>query len=161
MAQLVAVGDQAPDFALPCTTGNLLHLSDLLSSGNALLAFYLLDFAAPCATMLSRLASAASKFAELNTTIVGISVDSVYAHDVFAERLRLPFPLASDFNREVSARYGVLAGRILGLKRVARPAMVLVARDGTIAYRWVSSDPLAVPDPQAALDAAGHLARVP
>lgn len=160
MRQPVGVGDRAPDFALPCTTGALLRLSELLSSGNALLAFYLLDFAAPCATMLSRLASLAGKFAELNTTIVGISVDSVYAHDVFAERLRLPFPLASDFNREVSASYGVLAGRILGLRRLARPAMLLVARDGTIAYRWVGTDPLAVPDPQAALDAASHLASV-
>ncbi len=157
MGSGLAVGVQAPDFTLPSTAGDPITLSELLSRGNVLLAFYLLDFTAPCATFLSRLAGAASKLTEMNTAVVGISVDSVYAHTAFARELKLPFPLASDFNRKVSASYGVLANQILGLKRLAKPALVLVAKDSTISYRWVSDDPLAIPSLQPVFDALSHL----
>lgn len=154
MGQTVAVGDRAPDFTLPATTGSEIVLGEMLSSSNVLLAFYVLDFTAPCATMLLSLADLAGRFADLNTTIVGISVDSVYAHSVFAERLRLPFPLASDFNRTVSAQYGVLARNMLGLRCLARPALFLITDGGTVKYRWLGRDPSALPNLRPVLEIA-------
>jgi peroxiredoxin len=153
----LSVGDPAPDFTLPSTTGVDLTLSQTLASRNVLLAFYPLDFTAPCATMLSRLAGIADKLLEANTAIVGISVDSVYAHSVFAEKLKLPFPLASDFNRTICPSYGVLVNQLLGLKRVSRPVLFLVDRSGRVRYRWVGEEPSSVPDVQALVQLAKQL----
>lgn len=51
-----------------------------------------------------------SRFEELNTQVLGISVDSVYSHNAFAEQLGgLTFPLLADFHPkgQVAQLYGV------------------------------------------------------
>lgn len=40
----LAVGDLAPDFTLPSSTGERVTLSDALRRGPVVLAFYLFDF---------------------------------------------------------------------------------------------------------------------
>lgn len=39
------VGDKAPDFELPSTTGSKIRLSDFAGKKNVILEFYVLDFA--------------------------------------------------------------------------------------------------------------------
>ena len=39
--------------------------------------------------------------------MLGISADSVFAHRVWAESLKLSYPLLSDFNNEVAKKYGI------------------------------------------------------
>ncbi len=39
--------------------------------------------------------------------MLGISADSVFAHKVWAESLKLSYPLLSDFNNEVAKKYGI------------------------------------------------------
>jgi peroxiredoxin len=52
----------------------------------------------------------------------------------------VPFPLLSDFNKEVTTRYGVLEEDYFGLKGVAKRAVFVIGRDGKVAYDWVSDD---------------------
>lgn len=42
------------------------------------------------------------------TEVLGVSVDSVPANHVFAQQIKVAFPLLSDFKRTVSQEYGVL-----------------------------------------------------
>ncbi len=44
MTAAVEVGDKAPDFELPSTTGGKIRLSDFVAKKNVVLEFYVLDF---------------------------------------------------------------------------------------------------------------------
>ena len=44
MTAAVEVGDKAPDFELPSTTGGKIRLSDFVGKKNVVLEFYVLDF---------------------------------------------------------------------------------------------------------------------
>ena len=48
-------------------------------------------------------------FRELNTQVLGISVDASPSQKEFATKNGLDFPVLSDFKREVSRSYGVLS----------------------------------------------------
>ena len=50
-----------------------------------------------------------ARFEGVDTMVFGISTDNVPSQKEFAEKLKLSFPLLSDFaNRKVAAEYGVL-----------------------------------------------------
>ena len=93
------IGDTAPDFKLSCATGDMqseLELSSLRGK-NVILAFYPLDFTPVCQSELSAFQKELGKFTDLNTQIVGISTDTVFAHIAFQKQLGgLQFPLATD-----------------------------------------------------------------
>lgn len=61
--------------------------------------------------------------------------------------------LLSDFNREFGDRYGLTTTSSSGLKGVLRRVVLVIGRDGTIAYRWDVPDPPRLPDPEEALAA--------
>lgn len=65
--------------------------------------------------------------------IVGISSDSPFALKTFADSLKAPYPLLSDWSRTVIERYGVLApDKVRALR-----AYFLVDRQGIIRQRWL------------------------
>lgn len=80
-----------------------------------------------------------------------MSVDSVFSHRAFAEKLGIEFPLLSDFNREVSPAYGAMFDEVFGLKNVAKRALFVIDQDGTVQYEWVTDHPGELPDPGEAL----------
>ena len=77
----------------------------------------------------------------LDAQVLGISVDSPFVTDRFRDQENIPFPILSDFNKEVSARYGVLHEDLKGLKGVAKRSAFVIGTDGKVAYAWVSEDP--------------------
>ncbi len=87
--------------------------------------------------------------------MVGISVDSTWAHDAWRKSLDLPLDLvlASDFNREFGARYELLTTTPTGLKDIIRRAVLVVNPDGKIVYRWDVPDPPRLPTASEVLDA--------
>jgi len=78
-----------------------------------LLFFYPLDFTFVCPTELYELGRLRGEFAMINCQILGISVDSVYSHQAWAQKdeqiARLGFPLLSDMTRQISRDYNVLS----------------------------------------------------
>lgn len=74
-----------------------------------LLFFYPLDFTFVCPTELQELSEKTSEFEELNTQVLGVSVDSVYSHEAWLKELGdFNYPLLSDITKQVSYDYGVL-----------------------------------------------------
>ncbi len=74
-----------------------------------------------------------SRFEELNTQVLGISVDSVYSHGAFADHLGgLTFPLLADFHPkgEVAQQYGVYNGEWGFTKR----AIIIIDETGIIRH---------------------------
>ena len=65
-----------------------------------------------------------------------ISVDSNYSHKVFAEKLKLNFPLLSDFNKEVCKTYGTLRK-----EGFSDRAYFILDKEGIIRFRHIMDVP--------------------
>ncbi|MDE2166727.1 MAG: thioredoxin-dependent thiol peroxidase [Alphaproteobacteria bacterium] len=100
------IGDKAPDFTLPTDGGGTLKLSDLRGK-MVVLYFYPKDDTSGCTAEACQFRDLLPKFGRTDATVVGISRDSVAAHDKFKKKYKLPFTLASDHEGKVTERYGV------------------------------------------------------
>ena len=102
------VGDQAPDFTLPATTGGKVKLSDYQGKKNVVLAFFPGAFTAGCTKEMTAYQLDYAKFEGTETQVFGVSTDNTPSQGAFAEKLGVAFPLLSDFvDRHVSMAYGV------------------------------------------------------
>jgi peroxiredoxin len=135
------VGQPAPDFKLKGPGGQFVTLSEYRGKKNVVVVFYPLAFSPVCSHQLPDIQREMSRFEALDAVVLGVSVDSHWSNTAFAERLRLSFPLLSDFRRDTSAAYGVL----LDAGHSGRATFV-VGKDGRVAYRDVSPDTAQVPD---------------
>ncbi len=135
------VGSKAPDFTLPSTIGDKFTLSEHLGKENVVLSFYVFDFSPVCTKEMCSFREGLTELEKLNSRVVGISIDSLWSHRAFAQSLDIKFPLLSDFNKEVSRKYGVLYEDLRGLRGVSKRSVFVVDKSGTIRYRWVSEEP--------------------
>ena len=102
------VGDEAPDFTLPATTGGKVKLSDFRGKKNVVLAFFPGAFTAGCTKEMTAYQLDLSKFEGNDAQVFGISTDNTPSQGAFAEKLGVAFPMLSDFvDRHVSMAYGV------------------------------------------------------
>jgi peroxiredoxin Q/BCP len=102
------VGQQAPEFSLKSSTGEVVKLSDYDGKWK-ILFFYAKDGSPTCKRGCLNFKEQYELFQSLTppVEIIGISTDSVEDHRRFKEELDLPFPLLSDSERDVSDAYGV------------------------------------------------------
>lgn len=100
------IGDKAPDFTLPTDGAGTVKLSELKGE-NVVLYFYPKDDTSGCTAEACQFRDQFPKFGRTDATIVGVSRDSVAAHDKFKKKYKLPFTLASDVEGKVTERYGV------------------------------------------------------
>ena len=143
---MIEPGTKAPDFALPDHGGKEVKLTDFRGR-KVVLVFYPLDFRPVCTDQLSVYQEVLPQIEELGAALVGISVDSSWAHRAFREKLGITIPLLSDFEPkgEVTRSYGAyLEGRGHGNR-----SLVLIDADGTV--RWVHESPTPVEIPGANL----------
>ena len=102
----------APDFNAPTTHGQK-TLADY--RGKWLILFsHPADFTPVCTTEFMAFAKAADKFADLNTELLGLSIDSHYAHIAWTRNIEehfgvnVPFPIIADLSMEVAHAYGMI-----------------------------------------------------
>ena len=145
-------GEQAPDFTLPSTDGEV-RLSDRLRHGRVLLAFYFEDATPTCSAEIEALKDAYETLRELGAEVIGVSADSVGSHRAFAERLGgVPFPLASDTDLQAARAYDVVAEDD---PRRSRRALFVVEQDGRISYAANPFNPNNLSQLEGALRALG------
>lgn len=100
-----AIGDPAPDFALPDQDGRVRRLAE--HRGRWLvLFFYPKDETPGCVAEVCGFRDHFAEFGALDADVLGVSHDSVETHKGFATRRRLPYPLLSDPKREAIRAYG-------------------------------------------------------
>lgn len=147
-------GDPAPDFTLPeAPGGEPVSLSDYRGERPVVLLFFPLAFSSTCTDELCHVAETWDRYRELDAQVLGISVDSPFVNQRFADELGVPFPVLSDFNREASEAYDVLYEEFYGLKGVSKRAAFVVDTSGEIVYAWVSDDASVMPDFEPILEA--------
>lgn len=129
---MTQVGDPAPDFALHDQNNEQITLGQFRGEQAVLVIFYPLAFTGVCTGELSRVRDDPDTFANDDVRTLAISVDSVYAHKIFAEREGYDFPLLSDFwpHGAVAASFGAFDADT----GVANRGTYLVDRSGIVRY---------------------------
>jgi peroxiredoxin len=151
MSSTLKVGDTAPDFTLPSTSGEKVKLSDFRGQKNVVLAFFPAAFTGGCTKEMQAYQLNLDKFKGSDTAVFGVSTDFTPSQKAFAEKLGLQFPLLSDFlDREVSKKYGVLMPE----RGLAKRVTFVVDKDGKIAH--MEADAKAI-ELTGALDACSRL----
>ena len=151
-AEPLRVGDRAPDFRLPATTGGVVSLGDHRGRNLVLIEFYHSDWGPNCTANLSQRRDDHDLFTALGVVILAISIDHTYSQAAFARSLGLPYPLLSDYpDGSTVLAFGV-EDREGQVERVfARPSFFLVDRDGIIRGYWgqrpANPDEVLPPDP--------------
>jgi peroxiredoxin len=139
-------GTPAPDFALTLTPGEApLRLGDYKGEQPVVLLFFPLAFSSVCTTELDEVCRDYDRWSGLDAVVIGISIDSAFVNQRFAEELGALFPIASDFNKEAASDYGVLNDDYFGMRGVANRSAFVIDRRGVIAYTWMSEDPSILP----------------
>jgi peroxiredoxin len=145
------VGDPAPEFSLPATTGKEVKLSDFRGKATVVLAFFPAAFTGGCTKEVAGYQEGLAKFAETGAQIFGVSTDNVPSLRKFAEEQKLSYPLLSDFvSRKVSQAYGVLNAE----RGLANRTTFVIDRDGRIQHVEQGSSAV---DPNGALAACQRI----
>jgi peroxiredoxin len=147
---VIEPGTPAPDFTLRDQDGGKVTLSALRGS-KVVLCFYPADFSPVCTDQLSIYQEVKGEIEERGAKLLGISVDSMWSHKAFQERLGVEIPLLADFHPkgEVAERYGAY----LDGYGTANRSLVLIDEEGIV--RWVheSPSPLEIPGANLIFDA--------
>jgi peroxiredoxin len=141
-----AVGSRAPDFTLPDQDRQPVTLSERLGHGPVVLAFMPAAFSGGCTKECAALGDEMATLKSLSASVIGVTVDTFFALKAWADAQRIAFPLLSDFNKTVIRDYGVFNEDMIGLKGIAKRAVFVIDRQGTIRHREVLDDARNEPD---------------
>jgi peroxiredoxin len=147
---MVQPGSPAPDFSLPNHQGKPVSLADFRGR-KVLLVFYPLDFSPVCTDQLSIYQEVLPQIEEQGVVMVGISVDSSWAHRAFRDKLGITIPLLSDFEPKgaVIRSYGAYLDEAGHGNR----SLVLIDADGVVSWVHESPTPLEIPGANLIFDA--------
>lgn len=125
------IGDTAPEFALPATTKEIISLSDYRGKKNIVLAFYGMDFTPGWIKEIASWKEDYKRFEQLDADVLGISVDHIHSHRVFAASMgTLPYPLLSDWHKQTVKNYEVFNEK----GEVAIRSVFVINKVGVITY---------------------------
>jgi peroxiredoxin len=138
VASALDVGDKAPDFKLPSTNGVDIALSDFRGKKWVFLEFYAAAFVPTWAANLTARKADYKRFEALGVQILAVGADNPFSQQTFAESLKLPYPLLSDFvERKVIRSYGILNETIMTANRT----FFLIDPQGVIRKKWMLDNP--------------------
>lgn len=100
-----AVGDAAPEVALPDETGTIHRLSDRRGEWTVLY-FYPKDDSPGCSTEACEFRDANDTIRERGAEVWGVSPQGAGSKQAFREKFGLPFTLLADESHEASEAYG-------------------------------------------------------
>ena len=107
------IGDKAPDFEAMTTTGPI-RFSDYIKGHWSILFSHPADFTPVCTTEMSAFAKDKNWFAQHQTKLIGLSIDSIHSHLAWVNNVRektdvyLDFPIIADLDMKVAQLYGML-----------------------------------------------------
>ncbi len=146
-------GDTAPNFMLQDTLGEEQELYKLIEGKKGVLLFFPLAFSSTCTEELCTIRDNMKLYNALEAEIIGISIDSFFTLREYKKSQNLNFRLLSDFNKEVSRKYGVLNENYYGMKGVSKRAAFVIGEDKKIIHSEILKDSGDLPDFTAIQDA--------
>ena len=112
------IGDSAPAFVAKTTQGEI-HFPEDYKGKWVILFSHPADFTPVCTTEFMTFATMSDEFKVLNTELLGLSVDSLYAHIAWLRKIQelewngmkhveVKFPLIEDIRMEVANKFGMI-----------------------------------------------------
>ncbi len=99
------VGDKAPDFTLPSTSGNDFNLYQNRKDKPCIIYFYPKDFTPGCTAEACDFRDNIEFFKQFDIDVLGVSRDDVATHNKFKAKHNLPFELLADVEGKVTKAY--------------------------------------------------------
>ncbi|MDE1842096.1 MAG: thioredoxin-dependent thiol peroxidase [Thaumarchaeota archaeon] len=103
---MLSEDDLVPDFELKNSEGKIVKKSDLKGK-KYVVYFYPKDFTPGCTTEAAEFAQDYKKFKSEGIEIIGISPDDEESHKKFGEKMKVPFILLADTEKDVAKKFGV------------------------------------------------------
>jgi thioredoxin-dependent peroxiredoxin len=140
-ADVPVAGTPAPDFTLPSSTGELVHLADL--QGKRIVLYFYPGDTPGCITEACSFRDNWTELEAEGVVVLGISRDSVKSHQKFAAKHGLPFMLLSDEDGSVARQYGVWVEKsTYGKKAMSTARTTFYIRpNGLIGHIWQQVKP--------------------
>jgi peroxiredoxin len=150
----LSIGTKAPDFALSCKTPDgvkLVKLRDNFGKKNTLLLFFPMAFTGVCTTEMCETTEGLDSYSELNAEVYGISGDSPFSLEVWAQKEGIKVTLLSDYDHTVTKSYGVAydhfaPDRGLPMGGVPKRSAFIIDREGVVQYAESSDNPKQLPN---------------
>ena len=150
----LAIGTKAPDFSLSSKNAEgikQIKLSEELASGPVVLLFVPMAFTSVCTDELCSVSQGLDAYSSLGAKVLGISGDSPFAQEAWAQKAGITIPLLSDYEHAVAGAYGVAYDSFLpqvglGMGGVPKRSAFVIDRSGVIQYAESSDDPKQLPN---------------
>jgi mycoredoxin-dependent peroxiredoxin len=139
----ITIGAPAPEFTLKDQDQKEVKLSDYRGKKRVVLIFYPLDWSPVCTKEHVCIVNDKKQFEQLDAQVLGLSVDSVWSHKAYADKMGIQYPLLADFQPRgaVAAKSGVY----LEDKGITGRAIFIIDRDSKLAWQKNYDIPV-VPD---------------
>jgi peroxiredoxin len=145
----ISVGAKAPDFTLKSKqAGGLvdIKLSNNFGKKNTLLLFFPAAFTSVCTAEMCDVTAGLNGYSGLNADVIGISIDTPFAQEAWAQKEKIQIPLASDLNKEVIKKYDVVFPMLAGVGDTAARAAIVVDKNGVVQYSEQTATPKDLPN---------------
>ena len=156
----ISVGSKAPDFALKSKQASGVvdvKLSSNFGKKNTVVLFFPLAFTGVCTKEMCDITAGLGAYAGLNADVIGISVDSPFAQEAWAQKEKIGITLASDLNKTTTKAYDVLFPMLAGVGDTSARAAFVVDKGGVIQYSEQTPTPKDLPNFEAVKAALAKL----
>lgn len=128
----ISVGQAAPEFTLKDQSQKEVKLGDYKGKKNVVMVFYPLDWSPVCTNEHACFVNDMKKFESLDAQVLGLSVDSVWSHKAYAEKMGIHYPLLADFQPRgaVAEKFGLF----LADKGITGRAIAIIDKQGNVAW---------------------------
>jgi peroxiredoxin Q/BCP len=130
-------GKKAPAFTLRDGAGRAVSLADFAGK-DVIVYFYPKDDTPGCTKEACGFRDSWRELQDLGAVVLGVSPDGAIAHQKFAAKYALPFPLLSDPDKSVMEKYGAWGEKTMYGKKVIGVirSTVWVGKDGKVRRHW-------------------------
>ena len=145
----IKVGSKAPDFTLKSKTAAGLvdvKLSENFGKKNTVLLFFPLAFTGVCTQEMCDVTAGLSAYSSVNADVIGISVDSPFTQEAWAQKEKIGISLVSDLNKDTTKAYDVVFPMLAGVGDTSARAAFVVDKHGVIQYSEQTATPKDLPN---------------
>jgi glutaredoxin-dependent peroxiredoxin len=156
----ISVGSKAPDFTLKSKQASGLvdvKLSNNFGKKNTVLLFFPLAFTSVCTKEMCDITAGLNAYSGTGAEVIGISVDSPFAQEAWAQKEKIGITLVSDLNKEVVKQYDVVFPMLAGVGDTAARSAFVIDKNGVVQYSEQTPTPKDLPNFEAVKAALAKL----
>ena len=142
---MVNVGEGAPPFTLVDTDLKMRTL-DEFKGKKVVLSFFVAASSPVCTKEMCEMSAGLNDYSKLNAEVIGVSVDSPFSQEAWAQKEKINLKLASDLNKQVIKQYDVVFPMLAGAGDTAARAAFVIDKNGVVQYSEQTPTPKDLPN---------------